>query len=70
MSVGAGVRKLSIRFLNGDNLGGFPGVGEISRPQNVIKNLGQMDESCAGEISKHSSWDDVCYWSRFGFERL
>ena len=55
MSVGAGVRKLSIRFLNGDNLGGFPGVGEISRPQNVIKNLGQMDESCAGEISKHSS---------------
>jgi hypothetical protein len=40
---------------NGDNLGGFPGVGEISETQNMIKNLGQVDKSSAGEISKHSS---------------
>jgi hypothetical protein len=54
-SVGAGVRKRFTKFLNVDNLGRFPAVGEISGLQNVIKNLDQMDESCAGEISKHSS---------------
>jgi hypothetical protein len=48
--VGTGVRKWFARFYNGDNLGGFPGIGEISKPQNKIKDLSEADESFAGEF--------------------
>jgi hypothetical protein len=35
----SGVRKWFARFYNGHYLGGFPGTGEISKPQNMIKIL-------------------------------
>jgi hypothetical protein len=45
--MGTGVREWLARFQNGDNLSGFPGRGEISKPQNMLKKLGEGDESFA-----------------------
>jgi hypothetical protein len=69
-TVVTGVRKWFARYENGNNFGGFPGVGEISKPQNMIKNLGEVDDSLAGEISEHSGGDTFCSRGRFGSERL
>jgi hypothetical protein len=69
-TVGTGFRTWFARFENMDNFVGFPGVGEISKPQIMIKKLGEVDESFAGEFSKHSSGDAVCSRREFGFERL
>jgi hypothetical protein len=57
--LGAGVRKWFAGFLNGDNLAGFLGVGEISIPLNVIKNLGQMDESYVQHTYLLTPWSTV-----------
>jgi len=42
------------QVLEWDNLGEFPGVVEIAKPQNVTKTFGQVDESCVGETAKHN----------------
>jgi hypothetical protein len=53
--VKTGLRWWFSGFWNGYNLGGFPGTGEISKYQNMVKNLDEVDESFAGDISKHSN---------------
>ena len=49
-----GVRWWFSGFWNGDNLGGFPGGEEMSKHQNMVKKLGEVDENFARDISKHS----------------
>jgi hypothetical protein len=53
--VRTGVRWWFSGFGNGDNLVGFPGGEEISKHQNMVKKFGEVDESFAGGISKHSN---------------
>ena len=45
---------------NGDNLGGFPGSGEISKYQYMVKKFNELDKSFTRQISYRSSSDTVC----------
>ena len=49
--MGIGVRKWFARFSNGNKLDGFLGTREISKPQNMIKKFGDVDESFARDTS-------------------
>lgn len=49
-----GVRWWYSGFWNGAVLGAFPGGGEICKHQNMFKKSGEVDESFAGDISKHN----------------
>jgi hypothetical protein len=44
--MGTGVRWWFSGFWDGDNLGGFPSSGEVSKHQNMVKKEGKVRERC------------------------